>query len=272
MRPARHPRPHEVNPVRIKRGAFGEGVPARDLKISPGHAVHVGGVLIQAGSLVNGVTIMQEEVESIRYYHVELDSHDVLLANGLPCESYLDDGNRSTFINASEAIDLYGRLDPKSWDDACAPWIEGGAQLEAVQRQLHARAETMGWDVSQEPDLHLVVDGVRIEPLHRNENRFWFQVPVCESIRLGSRADVLAHVVPGASDRRRLGVAVSELRVNGELVSLDGGAFGEGFCGVENASRIRLALDGRGGQAGTYFYGSRARRSQCDHGRADLET
>ncbi len=140
VRPRKHPRPHEVNPVRIRKGAFGEGLPVRDLVLSPGHAVFVEGVLIPVGHLVNGATIVQEEVERIRYFHVELDSHDVLLAAGLPCETYLDDGNRATFANAGESVELFGRLDPKSWDDACAPMVAAGPQLTEVQLRLLARA------------------------------------------------------------------------------------------------------------------------------------
>ena len=233
-RPARHPCPYEVNPVRISAGAFGDGLPVRDLRVSPGHALYIDGVLIPAGALVNGATIVQEEVESIRYFHVELESHDVLLAEGLPCESYLDDGNRATFANGDEAIALYGRLDPLSWDDACAPWVDSGSQVEAVRNRLHARAEALGWSTSVEPDLHLIVDGVRLDPCHVIGNRTWFEVPACQDVQLVSRADVPAHVVPGHGDRRRLGVAVSDLRVNGQGVALDETAhFGAGFYGFE---------------------------------------
>ncbi|MEJ0052092.1 MAG: Hint domain-containing protein [Methylovirgula sp.] len=233
-RPTKHPRPHEVNPVCIRAGAFGDGLPVRDLRVSPGHALYVDGALVRALQLVNNATIVQEEVERIRYFHVELESHDVLLAEGLPCESYLDDGNRSSFANRDEAILLYGRVDPIGWEKACAPWIDEGAQLEALRSRLHARAEATGFEVSVEPGLHFVVDGARLEPFHTIDNRFWFQVPASKGIELGSHADVLTHVVPGAGDGRRLGVAVSDLRVNGTAVALsDGEIFGAGFYEVE---------------------------------------
>jgi hypothetical protein len=255
LRPARHPRPHEASPVRIRAGAFGDGLPMRDLRVSPGHALYVDGVLILAASLVNGATIIQDEVESVRYFHVELESHDVLLAEGLPCESYLDDGNRSSFANSGQATELYGRLDPKSWDEACAPWVDAGSQLDAVRNRLHARAEAMGFEVSQDPDLHLIVDDMRIEPFHRSGDRFWFPVSACRSVQLCSRADVLKHVVPGTSDGRRLGVALSDLRINGMAVNLsDVEIYGAGFHEVETlgdghwrwtdgAATLRLALD-----------------------------
>ncbi len=42
---------------------------------------------------------MQQSVAEVAYYHVELAAHDVILAGGLPCESYLDSGNRRAFAD-----------------------------------------------------------------------------------------------------------------------------------------------------------------------------
>jgi hypothetical protein len=92
-----HPRPEEVWPVRIRAGAFGAKLPVRDLSLSPDHAVLVDGVLVPARYLVNGSTITREQVDEVTYWHVELPAHGVLLAEGLPCESYLDTGNRAVF-------------------------------------------------------------------------------------------------------------------------------------------------------------------------------
>jgi hypothetical protein len=97
----RHVRPSEVWPVRVRVGAFGPGMPHRDLLISPDHAVLVDGNLIPVRYLINGATITQEKVDEITYWHVELTRHAVLLAEGLPCESYLDTGNRASFGNAA---------------------------------------------------------------------------------------------------------------------------------------------------------------------------
>ena len=93
----RHPKPGEVMPVRIQEGAFGPGMPHRALFLSPDHAVHVDGVLIPVRYLVNGSSIAQIERAEARYWHVELEAHNVLLAEGLPAESYLDTGNRGAF-------------------------------------------------------------------------------------------------------------------------------------------------------------------------------
>lgn len=238
-RPARHPHPWEVNPVCVKAGAFAEGVPAREIRLSPAHAVYIDGVLIPVGHLVNGATIVQEEVATIRYFHVELDSHDVLVAEGLPCESYLDDGNRSTFANADGVTELNGRLDPKSWDDACAPMVAAGPQLEDVQRRLIARAEVLGWTKVDEPSLHLIVDGAVIEPMRISGERAWFMVPACTELTVASGAAVLAQVMPGVTDQRRLGVALSEVRVDGEALDLsDDRAFRDGFHNLETDSAV----------------------------------
>lgn len=228
-----HPNPAEVNPVRIRKGAFGEGLPVRDLVVSPGHAVFVDGVLIPAHALVNGATVVQEAMDRVRYFHVELDAHDVLLAEGLPCESYLDDGNRTTFGNSPEFTALHGRLDPKSWEHACAPMVAAGPQLAEVQRRLLARAEAMGWTRVEAPDLHLMADGVAIAPVMAKANRFWFAAPVARELALASASSTLAHTLPGVTDARRLGVAVSELKLDGQPLDLTGHALGQGFHALE---------------------------------------
>lgn len=233
VRPSRHPRAHQVQPVRVRAGAFGADMPLRDLRLSPGHAVYVDGVLVPVGLLVNGATIVQEEVESIRYFHVELDSHDVLLADGLPCESYLDDGNRASFANAGDHAALHGRLDPVNWDDACAPLVAAGPQLSAIQQSLLTRAEALGWTRTESADLVIEVDGV-VTPAERiGTQGFRFHVPTAEQVVLRSASGVLAHVLPGMADRRQLGVAVAALRIDGTAVPLDGTSFAAGFYEVE---------------------------------------
>jgi hypothetical protein len=232
-RPSACLHPHEIHPVRILAGAFGEGLPRRDLRVSPGHAIFVDGVLIPAGHLINGATIVSEEAEWVRYYHVELDSHDVILAEGLPCESYLDDGNRATFANAGESVELHGRLDPKSWEDACAPLVAAGPQLIEARERLHARALELGWTKSDGAELHVAADGAQIAPLHRSGNRFWFVVPACGELAIRSSNSVLAQVLPGIEDHRRLGVAVTEVRIDGATLALDSPLFHEGFHALE---------------------------------------
>jgi T5SS/PEP-CTERM-associated repeat protein/uncharacterized repeat protein (TIGR03803 family) len=93
----RHPNPRRVWPVRVRAGAFGDGAPCRDLFLSPDHAVFVDDVLIPIRYLTNGSTIVQQPRDAVTYFHIELERHDVIFAEGLACESYLDTGNRSNF-------------------------------------------------------------------------------------------------------------------------------------------------------------------------------
>lgn len=233
VRPKMRPRPNDANPVLVRPHAFGPDLPSRDVRLSPGHSVLVDGVLVPVGLLVNGVTILQEEVDEVRYFHIELESHDVVLAEGLPCESYLDDGNRSSFANADNFVAIQGRLDPQNWENACAPMVAAGPQLVALQQRLNARAEELGWTKSEDPALRLEVDGTTVAPIHVAGNRFWFVVPATEALTLRSNAGVLAHLMPGLADGRQLGVAVGELRINGFPLDLDDAMFGDGFYPTE---------------------------------------
>jgi hypothetical protein len=142
---ARHPRPADVSPVRIRKGAFAAGLPHSDLLLSPDHAVFVDGVLIPIKHLMNGSTITQEQREQVTYWHVELERHDKILAEGLPCESYLDTGNRSAFANGGSIVQMHPDFALFVWEtEGCARLVVSGPEVEATRRRLGARAAAMG--------------------------------------------------------------------------------------------------------------------------------
>jgi Hint domain len=138
---ARHPAAVDVWPVRIAAGAFGRGRPTRDLWLSPDHAVFVSGVLIPVKHLINGTTIAQVMVSEVTYYHVELPRHNVMLAEGLAVESYLDTGDREIFVNNDGPTTLHPDMASRVWEaEGCAPLVVAGPVLAAVRRRLEQRA------------------------------------------------------------------------------------------------------------------------------------
>ncbi|MAQ86201.1 MAG: hypothetical protein CMH12_23895 [Maritimibacter sp.] len=90
-----------VSPVRISKGALGNGLPERDLLVSAEHAVALDGKLVNAGALLNGTTIRRDKrTEPFAYYHVETDAHELILAEGVAAETYLEQRSDVAFDNA----------------------------------------------------------------------------------------------------------------------------------------------------------------------------
>jgi hypothetical protein len=134
----------DILPICFKAGSLGEGLPRRDLFISPHHAMYLEGVLIEARDLVNGVSIVQaEQVEEVEYFHIELDSHDVIIAEGAASESFLDDDSRAMFHNAHE----YSALYPGTAQGVacyCAARRRDGYEVETARHHIDALAGLRG--------------------------------------------------------------------------------------------------------------------------------
>lgn len=103
--------PH-MQPVRIRAGALGEGLPTKDLTVTADHGMIIDDLVINASALVNGTTIdfvpLAELPDRVTYYHVETEAHDIILANGTPAETFVDAVTRANFDNYAEYIDLFG--------------------------------------------------------------------------------------------------------------------------------------------------------------------
>ncbi|MFI4981359.1 MAG: Hint domain-containing protein, partial [Nevskiales bacterium] len=230
----RHPRPDAVWPVRILAHAFGDDLPRRDLLLSPDHAVHIGGVLIPIRYLVNGATIAQEEADAVTYWHVELEHHDVILAEGLPCESYLDTGNRAAFANGGTLVQAHPDFSRRVWESqACAKLVLNGAELAAARSLLLERAVAIGHAITGDASLRLVADGYAMAPeITGRLHRFHLPALACRTT-LVSRNAVPAEIRADSDDHRRLGVAISRVLLDGRSVALDDAALGCGWHEVE---------------------------------------
>ncbi len=131
---AHHPKPRQICPIRVADGAFGPEQPHTELFLAPDHAVFVNEVLIPAKHLINGSTIVQVPMERVTYYHIELPRHDVLLAEGLPAESFLDMRDGSNYANRPGPVRLYPDFSLRIWEAfGCARLIVTGPELAAAR-------------------------------------------------------------------------------------------------------------------------------------------
>jgi ELWxxDGT repeat protein len=230
---AHHRQPDEIRPIRICADAFAPAQPHRDVLLSPDHAVFVEGVLIPVRYLVNGVTIRQESPSAVTYFHVELSEHAVLLAEGLPVESYLDSGNRAQFAGP----EITAHFAALSWDNACAPLCVTGLRLERIRTKLRDRIMSMGCRIGEaEPTLSAA--GRIIAPVHSVGAMHKYRLPdAAINLMILSPSEQPCAIEPTSSDRRWLGVAINGILLDGRPVPLHSELLAEGFYPIENGWR-----------------------------------
>lgn len=128
----------DVRPIRIARFAIDEWTPYRDLYLSPGHCLFLHNVLIPVMYLINETSIAPHpELQTVEYYHVEFDTHEVIFAEGACVESYRG-SNRETFANSAEFQHMYGSKQQPS-KKPYAPimgYCGGRDELKALTRSL----------------------------------------------------------------------------------------------------------------------------------------
>lgn len=231
--------PADAWPLRVRADAFAPGQPHSDVFLSPDHAVFADGVLVPVRYLENGTTIARLPRDEVTYFHVELARHDVLLAQGLPAESYLDTGNRGDFEGIAAPADATRqRLALRTWGQrACAPLCLHGPVLARLRARLAARAAALvsgqgaGWAVQ------LDTAGRAWAP-NASGDAWRFELPnPAPAARLVSPAFVPSVRVPGLEDHRCLGVPVARLVADGHDLKLDHPALHAGWHAPEEAVR-----------------------------------
>ncbi len=146
---AKHPaHPFRTYPIRIQAGALGHNLPSRPLYVSPDHALLIDGLLINAGAITNGTTITQIPMEQFTYYHIELEHHALLLAEGTPAESYLPQNQaRDSFDNGAEYDQFYPNHNILSLLPMHYPRVSSKRQLPRfVAKRLQKISEILSSD------------------------------------------------------------------------------------------------------------------------------
>ena len=221
-----------ARPIIVRRGALGDNIPHRDLHLTPGHKLYLDGFLIPVEHLVNHRSIVWDEAARlVEYYHIELESHDVLLAEGAPAETYYDDDNRAQFQNIRNGS-TPGRAKP-----VFAPVLHDGDAVERIWTTLFARAGgPVAAETVDDPDLYLLLDETRLDPFAAEAGRYYFRLdpPAPHRLRLRSRSGVPSLLGLNCRDHRRLGVAIKRIVMahagNATCFDYDAPQLGEGGC------------------------------------------
>src|ERR1700723_3596531 len=124
----------EALPVRIARSALAPNVPHSDLYVTRGHSLLIDGLLVPAEVLINGTTITRyeaREYDELEFFHIKLESHDVIYAEGAPAETLLN--VEESAVNFAEYLRQYGTAVRD--EDRCAPHIHiWGGRIELTSR------------------------------------------------------------------------------------------------------------------------------------------
>ena len=146
-------------PVRVARSALGFDVPRADFYVTRAHSLLINGVLVTAGSLINGTTITvydPHELDELEFFHIKLERHNAIYAEGAPCGTminvaesavnfaeYLRHDGHPTIQEAPCAPLLSctgGRREIRSrFRSAMSPWIDRRQKIDIIRDELEER-------------------------------------------------------------------------------------------------------------------------------------
>jgi Hint domain len=124
---------NDAMPVRIARSALAPELPRADLYVTAAHSLLIDGVLVPAEALINGTTITRyeaSETDELEFFHIRLESHDVVYAEGVPAETLLN--VEESAVNFVEYLRRYGT--PMTEEARCAPLVHIGGRRELKSR------------------------------------------------------------------------------------------------------------------------------------------
>jgi hypothetical protein len=212
---SRHLHPEKARPIRFAAGCLAANIPARDLFLSPDHALYIDDILVPAKALLNGASIRQIAAPRVTYYHIELADHSVIFAENTPAETYLETGNRGAFENGAGAMTLHPDFAQTEREaKSCAPFLQAGPQVEAIRAKILARANMATTD---DPAIGIAY--------HKG------------AAIISSRYAVPGLTTPDPRDRRRLGVKIARLEAGGRDIPLDHPALVQGWHAPESDGR-----------------------------------
>ncbi len=231
-------RRNAATPVKVCKGAIADNVPCRDLRVTKGHSLFIDNVLIPVEELINHHSIIWDDLaQEVELYHIELETHDVLVADGVPAESYRNDGNRWLFRNYNSGSDL----PPQT---PCAPVLTDGPLVDTIWRRLLQRCgPRKPLPMSNDPALHLLVDGIRLDPIERHDAMYAFRLAARpRRLRIISRT-AIPQELGFVRDARPLGVAVRRIVLaqarSRRVIEADAASLADGYYAFEPDNGIR---------------------------------
>jgi hypothetical protein len=133
----------DVRPVRVAYSALDRDVPHADLYLTKGHSLFIDGVLVPVANLINSTTITLcdgREFDELEYFHIKLDSHDVIYAEGAPCETLLTVNESDR--NFADYLRRYGP--PNAAEVRCAPLV-GYKRTRGSEFKSRLRSAASPW-------------------------------------------------------------------------------------------------------------------------------